>query len=105
MATTYSVAVSYGNDLGYIEYDKETKRAVVNLAGEGKALTEDFLHKTHVIKTPHKTLMDFTDETIDPLADTESLKLALTRLWNETKVHVDWSRPVEYVKEHPRYGE
>ena len=52
---------------------------------------------------PHETLMDFTPEEIDPLADVESFKLALTRLWNETKVHVDWSRPVDYVKAHPSY--
>ena len=25
-------------------------------------------------------------------------KLALTRLWEATDVHVDWSRPVDYVK-------
>ena len=103
MATSFSVAVSYGKDLGYIEYDAENKRATVNMEGEGKALTEAFLGKTHVIKIPHATLMDFTDETVDPLADEASFKLALTRLWNETKVHVDWSRPVEYVKEHPHY--
>ena len=47
--------------------------------------------------------MDFTTEKIDPLANEESLKLALTRLWNATKVHVDWSRPVDYVKAHPHY--
>ena len=47
--------------------------------------------------------MDFTPEEIDPLADVKSFKLALTRLWNETKVHVDWSRPVDYVKAHSSY--
>ena len=26
------------------------------------------------------------------------LQLALTRLWEVTDVHVDWSRPVDYVK-------
>ena len=47
--------------------------------------------------------MDFTEETVDPLADVESFKLALTRLWNNTQVTVDWSRPVDYVKAHPHY--
>ena len=28
----------------------------------------------------------------------ETLQLALTRLWEATDVHVDWSRPVDYVK-------
>ena len=41
---------------------------------------------------------DFTTITINPLDDVETLQLALTRLWEATDVHVDWSRPVDYVK-------
>ncbi len=105
MESAYSVAISYEKDLGYIEYDGSSKTATVVLANEkGKKLTEDYLNSIHEINVPHETLMDFTPEEINPLADVESLKTALTRLWNETGVHVDWSRPVEYVKLHPRYG-
>ena len=32
MAITYSVAISYKNDLGWIDYDEAAKTAVVNLA-------------------------------------------------------------------------
>ena len=100
----FSVAISYKNDLGYIDYDGDTHTAVVTLNnGEGKKLAEDYLNAVHSIKVPHETLMDFTTEEVNPVADVKSFKLALTRLWNETKVHVDWSRPVEYVKEHPHY--
>ena len=70
MSTTYSVAIQYKKDLGYIEYDAEKKAATVVL---------------------------------DPTADVESFKTALTRLWEATDVHVDWSRPVDYVKEHRKY--
>ncbi|SFT67678.1 hypothetical protein SAMN02910356_01608 [Selenomonas sp. GACV-9] len=104
MATTFSVAISYNNALGWIDYDADARKAEVHLSDdEGKKLTEDYLRTTHEINIPHETLMDFTHETIDPLADENSFKLALTRLWNETKVHVDWSRPVDYVKQHPHY--
>lgn len=104
MAVTFSVAISYGKDLGWIDYDAEAKRANVTLANEeGKALTEKYLAEKHEINVPHETLMDFTEETVDPLADEASFKLALTRLWNETQVHVDWSRPVDYVRLHPHY--
>ena len=104
MEITYSVAISYGKDLGYIEYSAPEKKAnVVMGSAEGKKLVEDYLGTKHEIGVPHETLMDFTKEVVEPLADEESLKLALTRLWNETRVHVDWSRPVEYVKEHPHY--
>lgn len=104
MAATYSVAISYGRDLGWIDYDAEAKEAEVHLANEkGKTLVEDYLGRTHAISVPHETLMDFTHEEFDPLADEASLKTALTRLWGATQVQVDWSRPVDYVKAHPRY--
>ncbi|MDD6133120.1 MAG: hypothetical protein PUB49_00205 [Selenomonadaceae bacterium] len=104
MAITFSVAISYNNTLGWIDYDADAHKAEVHLDDEkGKALVEEYLGKTHEIMVPHKTLMDFTHETVDPLAEEASFKLAITRLWNATQVHVDWSRPVDYVKAHPHY--
>jgi hypothetical protein len=50
---------------------------------------------------PHDNLVDFTEETIDPLADVRSFQIALTRIWEETEVYVDWSRPVEFIKKYP----
>ena len=70
---------------------------------ETKKLTKKYLSETNSINKPHKNIIEFTPEEIDPLADVKSFKLALTRLWNNTKVHVDWSRPVDYVKKHPSY--
>lgn len=104
MSNIYSVAVSYENDLGYIDYDLEDKTARVTLANEdGRKKTEQFLSEVHEIAIPHETLLDFTAEKINPLEDVESFKISLTRLWETTGVHVDWSRPVDYVKLHPRY--
>ena len=102
----YSVAVSYGNDLGWIEYDDSAKKILVHLANEeGKKKAEAFLSQKLTLKVPHETLMDFTEETIDPAASRRNFELALSRLWEKTMVHVDWSRPVEYVRQHPRYEE
>ena len=104
MNQNFSVAISYGEDLGYVEYDAENKKVIVVLANdEGRQRAEKFLSTTHEIKIPHETLLDFTAEQINPQADVESLKIALTRLWENTGVHVDWSRPVDYVKTHPHY--
>ena len=100
----FSVAISFKGNLGWVEYDEATKKVLVTLGDEaGKALAENFLTTPHKIKIPHETLMDFTEETINPNASAESLKIVLTRLWEATSVHVDWSRPVEYVKAHPHY--
>ncbi len=104
MEGKFSVAISYGDNLGYVEYDSATKKVNVVLGDEeGKQRAEKFLTAIHEIKIPHETLLDFTTEKIDPRADVESLKITLTRLWEATGVHVDWSRPVEYVKLHPHY--
>ena len=104
MSDTYSVAISYGDALGWIDYDADARTATVNLADEkGRAAAEAFLAQDHEVEVPHETLMDFTKENVTPLADRESFELALTRLWNETGVQVDWSRPVDYVKAHPHY--
>ena len=104
MENTYSVAISYGDDLGYVDYNIEDKSIQVTLANaEGKKKTEEFLSEVHDIEVPHQTLLDFTVEKINPIESVESFQLAMTRLWEATGVHVDWSRPVDYVKLHPRY--
>lgn len=104
MNPKFSVAISYGEDLGYVEYDDENKKVIVVLANEeGRLKAEKFLSTEHEIKIPHETLLDFTAEKINPQASAEDLKIALTRLWENTGVHVDWSRPVDYVKAHPHY--
>ena len=42
MEVAFSVAISYEGDLGYIEYDADSKTASVTLANEkGKQLIED----------------------------------------------------------------
>ena len=104
MDNKYSVAISYNGALGYVDYDGEAKTIAVTLADEeGKHRAEEFLAKDHVINVPGETLRDFSPVTITPNADVESFQLAMTRLWEETEVHVDWSRPVDYVKAHPHY--
>lgn len=100
----YSVAISFKDALGYIEYDREKKSASIVLDNEeGRTLADKFLHSIHEILIPHETLLDFTREAIDPLESLGNFKVALTKLWEETGIHVDWSRPVEYVKLHPHY--
>ena len=104
MNENFSVAISYNGSLGYVEYDDAQKKVIVVLGDEdGKRKAENFLTTIHEIQIPHETLLDFTAEKINPQADVESLKIALTRLWEATGVHVDWSRPVDYVKDHPHY--
>ncbi len=100
----FSVAISYKGSLGWVEYDETTKKVLVTLGDEdGRKLAEEFLTTPHEIKIPHETLLDFTTENIDPNLSADNLKIVLTRLWEATGVHVDWSRPVDYVKLHRHY--
>ena len=100
----FSVAISYNGSLGWVEYDESEKCAKVFLGDDkGKKLAENFLSTPHEIKIPHETLLDFTEEIFDANESAENLKIVLTRLWEATGVHVDWSRPVDYVKAHPHY--
>lgn len=102
MENTFNVAISYHDTLGYIEYDGASRSAHIVLPDEkGRALTEEYLHTAHAILVPHETLLDFSEENIDPLRDVRSFQIALTRLWEATEVHVDWSRPVEFIKKYP----
>ncbi len=104
MSENFSVAISFKGSLGWVEYDEAQRKVKVTLGDdEGKALAEKFLTTPHKIKIPHETLLDFTEEIINPNDSAQNLKLVLTRLWEATGVHVDWSRPVEYVKAHPHY--
>ena len=98
----YSVAVSCRGVNGWVEYDTEAKTVKVFLDDEkAVADAEKFLSEKHKINIPQDSLLDFVEKEIDPLADVESFQTVLTRLWENTDVHVDWSRPVEYVKAHP----
>ncbi len=103
----FSVAISnfdysHYRDVGYLEYDSEKKSVEIFLQSEElKEKAQKFFASDLTIQVPHETMHDFTTTTIKPLADLESFKIALTRLWENTDIYVDWSRPVEYVREHP----
>ena len=58
MSDTYSVAISYGDVLGWIDYDVASRSATVNLADEkGRTAVEEFLAADHEVEVPHETLM------------------------------------------------
>lgn len=104
MGTKYEVAIQYQKDLGYVTYDEDAKSIVVTLANdEGKKRAEDFLAKSHVIGVPQDTIRNFKEEHIEAKDSLRNFQLVMTRLWETTDVHVDWSRPIDYVKAHPRY--
>ena len=102
MSEHFKVAVQYGSEAGWLEYDEEKQKAEIHLGDrEACAKADEFFCTKLEMQVPHETLMDFTKITVEPLCDLESFKLALSRLWEATGIHVDWSRPVDYVMKHP----
>lgn len=94
----FSVAISHINDLGYLEYEPETKTVEVVFADDQyKQKVLDYLHTPVTLQLADDE-NNFTKVTIEPLASVEDLENALSRMWAATDVHVDWSRPVDYVK-------
>lgn len=91
----FRVAVHYNNDCGYIEYNLTTHQIEVVLDDASKrSAVEAFLTREHVLKMAQDTLLDFKQVTGVPTENLKMLQVALGDLWINTKVHVDWSRPV-----------
>ena len=91
-----TVAIHYGADsTGFVSYDSDTKTVSVDLpeqAWADKVLS--YLKQDHTIE--HATGLDTYEVLhVNPLESIANFKLALTRMWEATDVHVDWSRPVE----------
>ncbi|WP_371364718.1 hypothetical protein SRRS_53190 [Sporomusa rhizae] len=95
MQENYKVAVQYNNECGYVEYDREAKKIIVKFDNATvRQIIETYLAAEHVIRVAGEGLLDFKDVTIRPAESVDNLKTALTRIWEKTGVHVDWSRPV-----------
>lgn len=95
MSNIFRVAVQYDNQVGYIEYDPATKQLEVKLPNEEKRQAAiSFLTTKRVLRTPQQSLMNFKEWEAVPTENMESFEAALGRLWENTDVHIDWSRPV-----------
>lgn len=92
----FAVAIHYNdNERGKIVYNPETKTADVRLADpEWRQKVEDFLQTSYTLEDA-VGLADYEARTVNPLDSVDSFKLALTRLWEDTEVQVDWSWPVD----------
>lgn len=96
LQNAYRVAVHYNEVLGYVEYREDERAATVVLDDVSKkAETEVYLAQARQIRVPKESLLEFETRTIQPLRSLEEFKLAMTRIWGEIGLHVDWSRPVE----------
>ena len=92
----YRVAISFGNDLGYVEFNETTHTLSVILPhDEKRQAAEAFLAQEHTLKLPQESLTDFVEVTLNAAASKENFQRVLGYLWQNTGVHVDWSRPVE----------
>lgn len=95
MQKNYKVAVQYKDECGYVEYEQATKTIKVVFDNPAtRQIIEDYMAAEHTIRVPNEGLLDFKETVIRPADSEDNMKTALTRIWEKTGVHVDWSRPV-----------
>ena len=95
MQENFKVAVQYNDECGYVEYEQASKTIKVVFDNEAtRQIIETYLSAEHVIRVPGEGLLDFKEVIIKPVESVDNMKTALTRIWEQTGVHVDWSRPV-----------
>jgi hypothetical protein len=92
----YKVGITYENIDGYIEYNLGNKCMNVVLDNEEKRqAVERYLQGERVMKvSAGENVSDFIESTVKSLESVDNLRQALTRMWQETGVAVQWSRPV-----------
>lgn len=93
--STFSVTINYNCSYGYVEYDTDTKTAVVHLPVDGvRKAVEKFLQTPITMDVPGKgDVRNFVTKRMKPLENLASFKDAMTRLWVNTNVRVEWSMP------------
>ena len=93
--STFAVTLNYNCNYGFVEYNEETKTALVTLpVAEAKAAVEKFLATPLTLDVPQgETIRDFVTKTLEPLASLEDFKVSMTRLWGQAGVRVEWSMP------------
>ena len=91
----FKVVVHFAAEYGQIEYDAHEKKFSVALDNpDKKQSVETYLANPHVIDyADGQDVHTFHSKNVTPTENIESMKLALTRLWQHTGVYVDWSRP------------
>ena len=95
MQENFKVAVQYNDEIGYVEYEQASKTIkVVFDNASTRQIIETYLASEHNIRVPGEGLLDFKVVTIRPAESVDHMKTALSRIWEKTGVHVDWSRPV-----------
>jgi hypothetical protein len=91
----YKVVVHFAAEYGQIEYDVQGKTVHVVLNDpDKKNAVEKYLSEPHVMDSADgNDVHTFHEKRVLATESLESMKLALTRLWQNTGVYVDWSRP------------
>ena len=95
MEQIFKVAIHFDEDNGCIEYNPVTKDVKVVLGNAAKREEiEAYLNKEQVIRVTEKGLRDFIDKKVMPSSSLAVLQVVLTKLWENTGVFVDWSKPI-----------
>jgi len=98
---TKTVTLNYNGNYGFVEFNDATKELIIQIPNQEEAVQKvrEYLTTPHEMDVPgDKSLCEFETVTVNALESVEQFKLALTRLWVNTEVLVEWSMPPHMVE-------
>ena len=86
------VAIKFESKKGFVHYNEQTKEITVELPDEVvKKKVENYLSTRRVFRIPESNrLDDFRENYAYPFENVTYFKLAMSTLYNNTNVWVDW---------------
>lgn len=100
MPELYKVTFNVGSTYGYIAYDQAEKSVSVHYPDQATVATiQKWLSEEHEINTPDKggSTTDFSPKRYLAARSLHDFETVLTRIWQHTGIHIDWSLPSEYI--------
>ena len=98
---TQTVTLNYNGSYGFVEFNDETKELKIEIPNHEDMVQKvrEYLTTPHTMDVPGKaSLCEFETVTVNALDSVAQFKLALTRLWVNTEVLVEWSMPPHMVE-------
>lgn len=96
-----TITLNYLGNYGFVEFNDETKELNIQIPNHAEMAQKvwEYLTAPHTMDIPGKaSLCEFETVTVNALHSMTEFKLALTRLWVNTDVLVEWSMPPHMVE-------
>lgn len=92
------ITISHGGKYGSIAFDPVNKSVAIVLEDSAvKSIILNYLQKEHIINTPDQSATKFSNKKYYAFDSLDSFNVVMSRMWENTGVHVDWSIPSDTI--------